>query len=99
MVYLLKLITVLCFHLTLAAAGYYYILVKTTVPLSGIIKKLQNIKKTECVLSCELSRDCDYSAMDLQNKNCLHLNTIDASDANDSVAVNLFDLTGMPILK
>ena len=88
---MLTLIVIVSFQLPLFTPGAYYNLVKTKIPLSGIIKTLHDVKEMKCVLSCRRSKNCLYSAMHLQNENCLHLNTTDVSNGGDTLTVNVLE--------
>ena len=88
---MLTLIIIVSFQLDLVTPGTYYNMVKTKIPLSGIIKTLQDVKEMKCVLSCRRSKNCLYSAIYLKNYRCLRLSTTDVSNGGDTLTVNVLE--------
>ena len=86
---LVELPIVLLTTLSMVNAGGFYSFVETKVPLSGIVKTISGVTKRICLLKCRLSNNCNYSAIDLEKANCLHLNKIDNEDGEETVDVNL----------
>ena len=70
-------------------AGGFYSFVETEVPLSGILKIISGVTKRVCVLKCRISQKCVFSAIKLEKEDCLHLNKINFSNGEETIAVNL----------
>ena len=86
---LVELSFILFITLTVVHAGGFYSMVETKVPLSGVVKTIVGVSHRVCVLKCRLSKKCEYSAIDLEKADCLHLNKINVSDGEQTVNVNL----------
>ena len=74
-------------------AGNFYSIVETQVPLSGIIKTIPGVTKRVCMLKCRISKNCKYSAIDLDRADCLHLNKLSISNGERTLKVTLFQET------
>ena len=80
-------------HLEIVETGGFYSLVKTKVPVSNIIKTIQDITKRVCLQKCRISKNCKHAAIDIKSNSCLHLNNISMSNGQETVKVDLFQET------